>query len=167
MVILALGELVGSSGVLVGDVLGRLCNASFASDVRTTSIVTGIALLVLLVYISTGLKGFSLKEAIYGTERTTEPSSSAGDAPLSPDRVFEQACNSLAHKHGLTSREREVLGLLSRGHNGYHVCDELGISYNTVKTHIKRVYFKLDVHSQQELIDLVERANMQQAVGAK
>ena len=32
------------------------------------------------------------------------------------------------------------------------------MSYNTVKTHVQRVYRKLGVHSQQELIDLVEGA---------
>ena len=51
---------------------------------------------------------------------------------------------------------REVFGMLARGHNGYHIRDELTLSYNTVKTHVKRIYRKLDVHSQQELIDLVE-----------
>jgi DNA-binding CsgD family transcriptional regulator len=30
------------------------------------------------------------------------------------------------------------------------------VSRNTVKTHVRNVYSKLDVHSQQELIDLVE-----------
>lgn len=48
------------------------------------------------------------------------------------------------------------MGMLARGHNGYHIRDELGLSYNTVKTHVQRIYRKLDVHSQQELIDLVE-----------
>ncbi len=46
--------------------------------------------------------------------------------------------------------------MLARGHNGYHIRDELGLSNNTVKTHVQRIYCKLDVHSQQELIDLVE-----------
>ncbi len=159
--ILAFGELMGSSGVLVGDALAQLCNATFATDVRTTSTVTGVALLILLVYISTGLKGFSFTEAIYGAGRTTELSAPIESAPPPADRVLEQACDGLAHEHGLTNREREVLGLLSRGHNGYHVRDELGISYNTAKTHIKRVYFKLNVHSQQELIDLVEHTDAQ------
>ena len=34
--------------------------------------------------------------------------------------------------------------------------DELTLTRNTVKTYIKRIYGKLGVHSQQELIDLVE-----------
>ena len=49
------------------------------------------------------------------------------------------------------------MGMLARGRNAYHIQDELTLSYNTVKTHVKRIYRKLDVHSQQELIDLVEK----------
>ena len=33
---------------------------------------------------------------------------------------------------------------------------ELVLSYNTVKTHIKHIYQKLGVHSRQELLDLIE-----------
>ena len=77
---------------------------------------------------------------------------------VQPDRgaLIESACDALAGECGLTEREREVFGMLARGHNGYHIRDELTLSYNTVKTHVKRIYRKLDVHSQQELIDLVE-----------
>ena len=34
--------------------------------------------------------------------------------------------------------------------------ERLIISANTVKTHTRHIYKKIDVHSQQELIDLVE-----------
>ena len=63
----------------------------------------------------------------------------------------------LAESHGLTTREREIAGLLARGHSGRAIEERLVISNNTVKTHTRHIYKKLDVHSQQELIDLVER----------
>lgn len=37
------------------------------------------------------------------------------------------------------------------------ICEELTVSPDTVKTHVRAVYRKLGVHSQQELIDLVVR----------
>ena len=37
------------------------------------------------------------------------------------------------------------------------IAEELVISENTVRTHVRHIYAKLDVHSHQELIDLVER----------
>ena len=58
---------------------------------------------------------------------------------------------------GLTERETEIFAMLARGRNGQYVMDHYVISRNTVKSHVKHIYAKLGVHSQQELIDLVER----------
>ena len=44
-----------------------------------------------------------------------------------------------------------------RDSNVRFIQDELTVSYNTVKTHVSHIYAKLDVHSHQELFDLVER----------
>lgn len=57
---------------------------------------------------------------------------------------------------GLSPREAEVMGLIGRGRNRQYVADELGVSLETVKTHVTNVYRKLGVHSQQELLDVVE-----------
>ncbi|PMD98351.1 hypothetical protein BWI97_04105 [Siphonobacter sp. BAB-5405] len=47
----------------------------------------------------------------------------------------------------LTLREREVLGLLAQGMSYKMIACECGITFNTVQTHIKRVYMKLGVNS--------------------
>ena len=64
-------------------------------------------------------------------------------------------CEQVAEQAALTQREREMLTLLARGNNAQHIQEELSISHNTVKYHARNVYRKLDVHSQQELIDLL------------
>ncbi len=46
--------------------------------------------------------------------------------------------------------------LLAKGRNVPFIEEELVISRNTIKTHIKHIYQKMDLHSQQELIDMVE-----------
>ncbi|WP_269152891.1 response regulator transcription factor [Collinsella aerofaciens] len=46
---------------------------------------------------------------------------------------------------------------MGRGYNHGYVAEKLYISENTVRTHVRHIYAKLDVHSHQELIDLVER----------
>lgn len=61
----------------------------------------------------------------------------------------------LARQHELTPREVEVFDLLARGRSIPYVRDALVISKETAATHAKHVYAKLDVHSRQELIDLV------------
>jgi len=47
----------------------------------------------------------------------------------------------------LTSREIDVLRLLSRGYTYIEIGRQLGISVHTVTSHIKKSYRKLGVHS--------------------
>lgn len=61
----------------------------------------------------------------------------------------------LARDHKLTPRETEVFGLLAHGRSIPYVRDALLISRDPAATHAKHIYAKLDVHSRQELIDLV------------
>lgn len=56
----------------------------------------------------------------------------------------------------LSRRETEVLFLLAKGRNVSYISEQLGISEGTAKTHVNHVYKKLDVHSQQQLIGLVD-----------
>ena len=53
----------------------------------------------------------------------------------------------------LSDREREVMILLSQGYSAGDVAEELIISVNTAKAHIKRIYQKLDVHNRKEAIE--------------
>lgn len=65
------------------------------------------------------------------------------------------ACESLARKHDLPARQREVLALLVSGHSVPHIADTLCLSQNTVKTYRKAIYATLNVHAKQELLDMV------------
>lgn len=62
----------------------------------------------------------------------------------------------LARRFRLSPREAEVFFLLARGRNRAYIAQELSIGDETVKSHVKSLYRKTGVHSQQELIDLVE-----------
>ena len=57
---------------------------------------------------------------------------------------------------GLSAREREVVDLLLKGNTLAAISRKLFISENTTRGHMKRIYRKFDVHSRQELIDLIE-----------
>lgn len=71
------------------------------------------------------------------------------------DAVLERR-RSVARKHGLSNRETEIFLLLAQGRSRPYIRDSLYLSKNTVATHIRHIYEKLGIHSQQELIDLVE-----------
>lgn len=71
------------------------------------------------------------------------------------DRLSKR-CFELKDAYGLSSRETEVMELIARGHSVAAVAEKLVISENTVRTHNKHIYTKLDIHSRQELLDLLE-----------
>jgi two-component system nitrate/nitrite response regulator NarL len=50
----------------------------------------------------------------------------------------------------LTQREREILGCLTRGKSNKAIAQELGISVDTVKLHVKNVLIKLNLSSRVE-----------------
>ena len=76
------------------------------------------------------------------------------DVGSSPN--YEQLMGLVGARYDLSPREVEVLALIGRGHTRQNVADALGISLQTAKTHVARIYHKLDVHSQQEMLDVLE-----------
>ena len=52
----------------------------------------------------------------------------------------------------LSSREKEVLNLLGEGNNYKEIAEELFISVDTVRHHIRNIYRKLHVHSRSEAV---------------
>ena len=61
----------------------------------------------------------------------------------------------------LTERELEILKMMTRGYNFHTISQECFISYETVRTHVKRIYKKLHVTSKAEAI---LKANQQQII---
>ncbi|HXJ66875.1 MAG TPA: response regulator transcription factor [Actinomycetota bacterium] len=59
---------------------------------------------------------------------------------------------SLLLSRQLTHREREVLSLLSRGVSGRDIGERLGVSGNTVRSHVQTILSKLQVHSRAEAV---------------
>jgi DNA-binding NarL/FixJ family response regulator len=58
---------------------------------------------------------------------------------------------------GLTARECEILELLASGQSNKELARSLGISPNTIKTHVARLFEKLEV---QKRIAAIEKARM-------
>ena len=72
--------------------------------------------------------------------------------------VSEEAVLRLTREAGLSKREAQVLQMLGQGRSIPYISDALFLARSTVETHKKHLYAKLDVHSRQELISLLEEA---------
>ena len=81
------------------------------------------------------------------------PETRPDDAPLSEEAVFEQ----IAEDFSLTRREAELLPFIARGRSARVIADALFVSENTIRTHTRRILEKTDLHSKQQVIDLIEK----------
>jgi DNA-binding NarL/FixJ family response regulator len=65
---------------------------------------------------------------------------------------FRQSGSSAKELESLTTREQEVLEFLARGFLYKEIADAMSISYDTVHTHIRKIYEKLHVRSRTEAV---------------
>lgn len=102
--------------------------------------------------------------ASHGTDqgRTNLPSAMSherqADEPFYHDRISKQAAL-VRQYYRLSAREAEVMELIARGNTVARIAEELIVSENTIRTHSKRIYAKLDIHKKQELLDVIESFN--------
>lgn len=80
----------------------------------------------------------------------------AGGAPMS-SQIARKVVQSFrtappAGTGTLSPREQEILGWLAQGFLIKEIADRLGISFDTVRTHIRRIYEKLQVHSRSQAV---------------
>jgi DNA-binding NarL/FixJ family response regulator len=80
-----------------------------------------------------------------------------GGSPMSPQiarRVVEhfQSPHRPAPAYDLTPHERRILRRLVDGYHYQTAADELGVSVNTIRFHLRSIYEKLQVHSKAEAV---------------
>ena len=76
--------------------------------------------------------------------------------PLARKQRFREKCLRVIERYGLSEREAEIMIMFAKGRNLPYVQEHLYLSRSTVSTHRQHIYQKLDIHSQQELMNLVE-----------
>ena len=107
--------------------------------------------------ICAGASGYLLKKYISDKLLDAIKEVMNGEAPMSPGiarMVIQriQLNQRVAKDYNLTAREQEILVNLAKGSSYKMISSDLFISVDTVRTHIKHVYEKLQVHSQAEAI---------------
>ncbi len=89
-------------------------------------------------------------------EQPMIPTLSEAQAVQAGFASLAQTCERLASEHGLSERQGQVLAELAKGQSVERTAENLGLSSNTVKTYRRAIYAALEVHSRQELLDLVQ-----------
>ncbi len=133
------------AGIFIGWAAGAALHAAmgergFDTGFAVFSIIVVIALVCMLTW-------------DLNTREREERAASHADTFL---EKWQTACNDIATAGGLTNQEKNVYLMLARGRSQRYIADELFVSPHTVKTHAYHIYKKIGVHSQQELIDMVE-----------
>ncbi|MEC4295892.1 response regulator transcription factor [Adlercreutzia shanghongiae] len=83
---------------------------------------------------------------------------------MSPRRFNDAAVKArieiLSSQHGLTPREEDVLRFVANGRRAPEMADEMSVSQDTVRTHLKHLYSKLGVHSYAEAARAVKETEV-------
>lgn len=105
-------------------------------------------------YLTKNLKPDELVDALNETV--------SGGAPMSI-KIAKMVVSSFQKKPSkieLSTREKEVLTLLSEGNSYDSIAEKLFISRNTIKFHLKNIYIKLQVNSNIEAVQKANKENL-------
>lgn len=130
---------------ILRDALGRAVGIAFLSGTRTDTVDISSGLLV-------GADDYLVKSC--------DPSELVARVGALMRRVQAENGDEFASSRNLTSREAEVLRLLSDGLNQKDIAQTLSISPKTVGIHIEHILGKLDVHSRAQAVAAAYRENL-------
>lgn len=105
--------------------------------------------------IQAGASGYLLKKHLSTKLFDSIDKMLSGGTPMSPSiarMVIASMQKVSENPYQLTPREKEILSLLSQGNSYKIIAAQSDISLDTVRTHIKKIYEKLHVHSQTEAV---------------
>lgn len=121
--------------------------------------------------IEAGASGYLLKDS--SPEKIVEEIRNLhnGGSPISPliaRRVLQRlrtptppvAASVLDMKNALSSRETQALELVAKGFSYEEIAGLMSVSRQTVLTFVRRIYAKLEVHSQMEAVDEARRQGL-------
>jgi len=112
--------------------------------------------------LSAGAGGYLLKRATREELMAAIKDVHSGGSPMSSSiaRIVVEAFQNKPSKDEqldqLSTREHEVLDLLSKGMLYKEIADQLNVKHNTVHTLVRRIYEKLQVHTRREAINRLQ-----------
>lgn len=123
-----------------------------------------VAILMLTVFddnknvfdaICAGASGYLLKKNVSDKLIPFVNDVLSGGAPMSP-AIAKMVINAMQKMPGeaynFTGREKEILALLCKGNSYKMIASELNLAFETIRSYIKKIYEKLQVHSATEAV---------------
>ena len=147
-----------SFGGLSGGVEGRRSVGVLSSFAASCALAMGAGMLVFQLLDANAQVVSLCLLAVYLVALVLSGIREEVKAPQAAPPAFDDTCERLAQRYGLSARESEILPYLARGRGAKAVAEKLHISPETVRTHSKRIYEKMGVHTREELLDLIEDA---------
>lgn len=143
--ILGIGLSANVFGVLIGGMIGSAITAADSESIGSSALALIVVFIILIILpiLHKHLSGL-LKNHIFLTA-LSEFEPSRQKKPLESFSVIG----------GLTERESQIAALLLKGRTYKMIANELDLSENTIKTHIKNIYSKFNIQSKTELITLL------------
>lgn len=148
---------------LVGDALG----AALPRSMQNLGSVAGIMAIAVAVLFAVAVVVNRNRVGSFEESATAAPAPGEGGAPDNAERIEADAVDvnpldalkarldELGEQFGLTPREFEVAMYTVQGYSCAYIAEKLVVSNSTVRFHQQNIYRKFDVHSRNELIDLV------------
>lgn len=105
----------------------------------------------------------SLDQPLDPPLEATHAPASAIPIDTTPSSTLDARCDYVRQHFGLTERETDMVRLLAHGRSKTSISKELFISENTVKSYTRNVYSKLNIHSKQQLLDILDNIAIEQS----
>ena len=144
---LALGIALGVFLVVLGSIFHGLN----AQAMMFTCLIIAFISAIIQIFVNHLLYPYGSIDELKSKESKQTPAQSGRKKA-----IWRQKLEIAYEKYRLSPREREVLQILMHGRDTKYIMDKFYVSQSTAKTHIYNIYRKFDVHSRQDLIDLVE-----------
>ncbi|WP_180326609.1 helix-turn-helix domain-containing protein [Raoultibacter phocaeensis] len=141
-------------GFSIGTLLlGRFLGFEMFTILHPLPASTDVSLLVASVLFLLMLTALSLvsHNNLLEAWGMAKPSEASSDA-----EILASCCAQIGDIYHLSDRERDVLERIAQGKSRADTGVELVLSEETVKTHIRHIYQKCDIHSRKELDNMVE-----------
>ncbi len=154
---MAFGRLGNLIGLEIGFLLaGQVFSSSLEGELSNPWILSAIVIVIVI------LQSFLFKDnySPFAGLQNIDDDLDKTKLTIAQGGRWRKKCECFVDSYRLTPRQKEVLFLLAKGYSTSYIEETLTVSDHTIKAHIYNIYRKANVHTRQELIELIEEYNI-------